>query len=78
MDSDSGMLVTVARFRNQLEASLARGLLESAGIRCFLQGENALNNIGCSFDAARLQVAAGDEAAANELLSQSESPGNNG
>jgi len=66
-------LVTVRKFRDLPEAFIARSVLENAGIECFLQDENTVrmewlwsNLMG----GARLQVAAEDEAAANEILSQ--------
>ena len=42
-------------------------MLESAGIECFLQGENANNLIAMAFR-VRLQVHQKDEAAAREML----------
>lgn len=70
---DEPGLVTVARYRDMPEAVVARMVLEQAGIECFLRDENTVrmdwfwsNMIG----GMRLQVAARDEAAARELLSQ--------
>jgi hypothetical protein len=60
-------LVTVARFESPVEAQMAKGLLESAGVECFLVGENANNLIQSAFR-VRLQVRLEDEAAARELL----------
>jgi hypothetical protein len=66
-------LVTVRKYRDLPEAFVARSVLENAEIECYLQDENTIrmdwlwsNAIG----GARLQVAAEDEAAANEVLSQ--------
>jgi len=66
-------LVTVQRYRDLSEAIVARSVLESAGIVCFLQDENVVrldwgysNFIG----GMRLQVEAEDEADALELLKQ--------
>lgn len=59
--------VTVARFSSPFEAQMARGMLESAGIECFLIGENANNLLQAAFR-VRLQVAAADEEAARDLL----------
>ncbi|HEY5329089.1 MAG TPA: DUF2007 domain-containing protein [Acidobacteriaceae bacterium] len=66
-------LVTVGKFRDLPEAFIARSVLESAGIECFLQDENTVrtdwfwsNMIG----GARLQVAEEDAAAAAEVLAQ--------
>jgi Putative prokaryotic signal transducing protein len=36
------LLITVATFHNEPEFLLARTRLESAGIECFVQGENML------------------------------------
>ena len=60
-------LATVARFESPVEAQIAKGLLESAGVECFLVGENANNLIQSAFR-VRLQVRLEDEAAARELL----------
>ena len=62
-------LVTVARFEDPVEAQMARGMLESAGVECFLVGENANNLLQAAFR-ARLQVRVEDEAAARELMAQ--------
>ena len=60
-------LVTVARFESPVEAQIAKGMLESAGVECFLVGENANNLIQAAFR-VRLQVRVEDEAAARELI----------
>lgn len=67
------VLVTVARYRDLAEALVARSVLESAGILCFLRDENTVrmewfwsNLIG----GMRLQVAPEDEPRARELLTQ--------
>jgi len=69
-------LVTVQRYRDLSEAIVARSVLESAGILCFLQDENVVrldwgysNFIG----GMRLQVEAKDEVEAIELLKPSAS-----
>jgi hypothetical protein len=59
--------VTVGKFMEPVDAQMAKGLLESAGIECFLQGENANNLIAMAFR-VRLQVHHKDEAAAREML----------
>ena len=44
MDVESSeRYVTVAKFLEPVNAQMAKGMLESAGIECFLQGENANN-----------------------------------
>jgi Putative prokaryotic signal transducing protein len=60
-------LVTIAKFLEPVNAQLAKGMLESAGIESFLQGENANSMMAFAFR-ARLQVQRRDEAAARELL----------
>ena len=62
-------LVNVARFEDPMEAQMAKGMLESAGIECFLVGENANQLLPAAFR-VRLQVRVEDEAAARELLAQ--------
>ena len=66
-------LVTVAKYRDLSEAIVARSVLESAGLACFLQDENTIrmewawsNLLG----GLRLQVAEEDVEAATDLLSQ--------
>src|SRR5215813_4299520 len=65
--------VTVGRFRDLSEALLAKGMLESAGIECFLADQDLVrmdwfysNAIG----GMRLQVKEEDAAAATEILEQ--------
>ena len=60
-------VVTVADFSEPLEAEMARGRLESAGIRVFLAGENA-RILEPGLASLRLQVAAEDEADARAVL----------
>ena len=62
-------MVTVGRFESPLEAQMAKGLLESAGVECMLVGENANNLMQAAFR-VRLQVKEEDEAASLELLAQ--------
>ena len=66
-------LTTIRRYRDLSEALVARAVIESAGIFCFLKDENFArlvwqdsNFIG----GIRLQVAAADAEAAQEILSQ--------
>lgn len=66
--------VTVARFASPVEAQLAKGMLESAGIECFLVGENVNNLLQAAFR-VRLQVALHEEAAARKLLEDAAEPG---
>jgi hypothetical protein len=59
--------VTVGKYIEAVDAQMAKGLLESAGIECFLQGENANSLLGAAFR-ARLQVHKKDEETARQLL----------
>jgi hypothetical protein len=68
VDVDPEQFVTVARFIEPVEAQMAKSVLESANLECFLQGENANSLLGAAFR-ARLLVHRRDEAAAKELLS---------
>ena len=62
-------MVTVGRFESPVEAQLAKGMLESAGVECELVGENVNNLLQAAFR-VRLQVRAEDEAVARELMAQ--------
>jgi hypothetical protein len=66
-------LVTVQQYRDLAEAQVAKGVLDSAGIPCFLRDEHAVrlewvwsNLLG----GVRLQVNEENRAAAEELLAQ--------
>lgn len=66
-------ITTLRRFRDQGEALLARSVLESAGVGCFLLNENTIRNDWLwsnLLGGIRLQVAASDVEAAEALLSQ--------
>jgi hypothetical protein len=67
---DPDAFVTVKDFIEQIDAQMAKGVLESAGIECFLQGENTNSLLGAAFF-AQLQVHKRDEAAALEILGSS-------
>jgi hypothetical protein len=71
---DPEQFVTVARFEDPMEAQMAKGLLETAGFECFLQGENANQLLGAAFR-ARLMVHRGDETEARVLLDAPEDVG---
>ena len=64
---DQDKFVTVGKYIEAVDAQMAKGLLESAGIECFLQGENANSLLGAAFR-ARLQVRKQDEETARQLL----------
>ena len=65
--ADSDKFVTVGKFLEPSNAQMAKGALESAGIECFLQGENANSLLALAFR-ARLLVHKQDEEAAREIL----------
>jgi hypothetical protein len=72
-DYESQSVRTIRRYRDQPEALLARSVLESSGIPCFLRDENTIriewlwsNYMG----GIRLQVAESDVEAAEAILSQ--------
>jgi hypothetical protein len=60
-------LITVGRFLDPVEAQMARGMLEAAGVETFLVGES-LNQLMPVAFRVRLQVRLEDEAGARELL----------
>ena len=68
---DEQEMTSVAGFRDPSEAQMAKGMLESAGIECLLQGENA-NALYPGALRVRLQVRAEDQAAARALLTEAE------
>jgi Putative prokaryotic signal transducing protein len=61
-------MVTIERYTDMLEAELAKGRLDSAGIHTFLAGENAGLLYGNGLDAVQLQVAASEEDDARAIL----------
>lgn len=74
VEDDESEPVTVGQYADLPEALVSRAVLEEAGIRSFLSDENTVS-VGWGFSNAmggiRLQVAAEDEKAAREVLSQS-------
>jgi hypothetical protein len=73
-DTDAGgaeEMVTVERFESPTEAQMAKGMLESAGVACFLAGEN-VNSLMSGVLTVQLQVKAEDEGAAREMLAGAE------
>jgi hypothetical protein len=64
---DSERLVSVGQFADPFEAQMAKGMLEAAGIECFLQGSN-MNSLVSSVITTRLQVREVDEGSACDLL----------
>ena len=67
-------MVTIERFRDMLQAEMAKGRLDSAGIRCFLAGENAGLLYGNGLDGVLLQVSAAEEADARAILDDPGTP----
>ena len=66
-------LITIRRYRDLSEALVARAVVESAGIFCFLKDENLVRlewQISNFIGGIRLQVAAADGEAAEAILSQ--------
>ena len=61
-------MVTIERFTDMLQAELAKGRLDSAGIRSFLAGEKAGLLYGNGLDGVLLQVSAADEEDARAIL----------
>lgn len=68
---DAEAMVTVGQFENPAVAQMARGMLESAGVECFLAGEN-VNSLMSGALTVQLQVKSEDESAARELLAGAE------
>ena len=66
---DPDKFVTVGKFLEPVNAQMAKGMLESAGIECFLQGENANSLLALAFR-ARLLVHKQDEKTAREILGE--------
>ncbi len=64
-------LVTVQTFRTLPEAMLAKAMLESAGIDCFLADDNAARILGSDISDIRVQVDSIDADAAIALLQAS-------
>lgn len=70
---DDPDLATVGQYRDMAEAFVARAVLDQAGIECFLRDENTVRTdwlLSNAIGGMRLQVAAKDQAAAEELLLQ--------
>lgn len=66
-------LVVVATFRDLPEAELARGILDSAGITCFLDDANTIRMdwfLSNAIGGIKLPVGQEDATTANELLNQ--------
>jgi hypothetical protein len=68
-DKPGAEMVAVARFYDPTEAQLAKAMLDSSTIECFLTGENA-NNLYPQVLGTKLLVRRMDEAAAREILAE--------
>jgi hypothetical protein len=61
-------LITIERYRDALEADLAKTRLDSAGITSFIVGENTAVLYGTGLGGLQLQVSPKDEADARSIL----------
>ncbi len=77
MGEDPARLVNVGSFQNAMEAQMAKGMLESAGIECFLAGEHT-NAVYPMMFRVRLQVRETDEGQACDLLADVSAGGRSG
>ena len=68
-DEANEELVMVGRFLDPVEAQMAKGMLESAGIECFLEGANANALVPMAFR-VRLKVRVVEAALAREILAE--------
>jgi hypothetical protein len=68
-------LITIRDFRDTAEAEMAKGRLRSAGIDCFLVGENSGVLYGNSIGSIQLQVNPDDESDARAVLDVAADPG---
>ena len=67
VEFDPEKFVMIARYMVPMEAQMAKGILESASLECFLHGENANALLPSAFR-SRLMVHRKDEEAARRLL----------
>ncbi len=74
---DPEQYVMIARFLEPLDAQMAKGVLESASLECFLHGENANHLLAPAFN-ARLMVHKKDEETARTLIETPEGSANDG
>jgi hypothetical protein len=61
-------LITIERYRDALEADMAKTRLDSAGITSFIVGENAAMLYGTGLGGLQLQVSPRDEEDARSIL----------
>jgi hypothetical protein len=74
VEFDPEKFVMIARYMAPMEAQMAKGVLESASLECFLHGENANALLPPAFR-SRLMVHRKDEEAARRLLNTPVDPG---
>jgi hypothetical protein len=70
IEFDPEKFVMIARYMAPMEAQMAKGVLESASLECFLHGENANALMPPAFK-SRLMVHRKDEEEARKLLNTS-------
>ncbi len=61
-------LITIERYRDAMEADLAKARLDSAGITSFIVGENTAVLYGTGLGGLQLQVSPDDEVDARSIL----------
>lgn len=71
LPDDPEEFVTVMEFIEPIEAQMAKSVLESAGVECFLLGENTNSLLSAAFY-AQLQVHKKDEADALKILNSAD------
>ena len=71
LPDDPEEFVTVKEFIEPIEAQMAKSVLESAGVECFLLGENTNSLLSAAFY-AQLQVHKKDEADALKILNSAD------
>lgn len=74
LPEDPNEYVTVKEFIEPIDAQMAKSVLESAGVECFLLSENTNSLLGAAFY-AQLQVHKKDEADAIAILDSPEEGG---
>ena len=68
MEDQTPELITVERYREAMEADLAKTRLDSAGITSFIVGENTAMLYGTGLGGLQLQVSPEDEVDARSIL----------
>lgn len=68
LDKTTSLLVIIAEFKNVVEANIARGKLEAAGIYCILENEQTSSLWPGQFVEVKLKVFREDVERAREIL----------